>query len=199
MAEKHGELVSDGCLKGCGIFLLVVVVGWFAFGAILWLVDMRDRDEPDAQQNPARPNGSRPSETQEPQPAVAPQTTSVAYKLTVVAGTRARDYQATETRFDFVVGRLDQICEDFESETRVADGLVATWNLLKEAGLDQEEGLLAMTNALHRLTSRVFSLQGSEVQCAQYWGLYASFRQQGNNPEEATGSLIALAETFFSP
>ena len=116
-----------------------------------------------------------------------------AEKLAAIARVGWRDRDRAVRRFEFLLDRFAQMCPAEKGAATVPDRLVSLHQQLDEVGL--AEGLLDMANSLHRLTTRVYSLAGTEHGgCTDYWVLYLmARREQGLSPEAA---VDAVYDTF---
>ena len=86
----------------------------------------------------------------------------VAYKMTALAAPSFRERKTTEKRFRFLLSNFPDRCDDVSAPLKAADMIVKVHQMLDETGLD--EGLLALTNTLHRMTTEISNAAaGTEI------------------------------------
>ena len=114
---------------------------------------------------------------------------TLAQKMTVLDGDWENRDQNLK-RFEFLLRKFNNLCQPTHSPNH--DMLVAAHNQLKDAGLG-EEGLLQMSNTLHRLTTDVVALTGRKEKCAELFSMYVLIRREkGESPEETRKGLTAI-------
>ena len=123
--------------------------------------------------------------------------------MTIIEQPRWRDWNTTHRRFDFLLGRFVQLCPATStSHSRFADMMVYMFEQHEAIGLNQEEGLLALTNNLHGLTEEVSSLAnlyGYPMQdCVDLWATYMQLRQGGHTPERAREGVTGVVMGLFN-
>ncbi len=96
-------------------------------------------------------------------------------------------------RFEFVLRRLNDACPDLDSEGHVAGEFKLAHSRLREATLDQEEGLAALANNLHRLAHQA---RLPEEPCGPLWERYVDPRLSGLSVDEANQLLERPAENL---
>ena len=74
--------------------------------------------------------------------------------------------------------------------------LAVLYGEFKKAGLEKEEGLLAMSNSLYTLTvevSALASLNGAAMPtCSQIWSMYATLRLKGQSADLARDGITQI-------
>ena len=133
------------------------------------------------------------------------ETADLAYKLRVIAQPSLGDRETTQRRFEFLLPRLVQLCSDFKTPLKVADVLVGLSTSLKEAGMEQEEGLLDLVNNLFRLSNEVdlldklAKIDSRPNKCAEPWAMYITIRREQNAPpEKAIKGVTSIFKSLYS-
>ena len=123
--------------------------------------------------------------------------------LTIIESPRWRNWDATRTRFAFLLTRFTELCPHDTRRTAMsfADMLVATHGILKQAGLHSEETLLAMSNVLHGLTNdsaNIAALYGFPTpKCSGTWAMYTTLRTSGYTSAMARESLVEVFMAIY--
>ena len=134
-----------------------------------------------------------------------PEIADLAYKLMLIAQPSLGDKETTQRRFEFLLSRLVPLCTDFKTPLKVGDVLVGLSTILKEAGMEQEEGLLDLANNLFRLSKEVDLLDklakvpDRAKKCAEPWAMYITIRREQNAPpEKAINAVTSVFESLYS-
>ena len=118
----------------------------------------------------------------------------VAKLLTKINKTSYGDRIMTNTRFKFLVNRLVETCSWTPEHT--GDVLVAVYGQLKDIGLD--DGLLNLSNDLHGLARRVYSLgtnsKASTPKCEETFATYVVLRKNGYGSQKAIDAYAKLVQ-----
>ena len=120
--------------------------------------------------------------------------------LTIIAAPGWGDREVTERRFRFILTSFVQRCADVETAVQAADRLAFVYGKIDEAGLSGQEGLLAMSNTVHYMTSEISnaaSRANLPLKCSEIWAMYIVVRQQGMSPEEARRGVSGVARTLY--
>lgn len=103
--------------------------------------------------------------------------------LTIIESPRLSERGSTLRRFRFILGELPKYCPVTEGNASHADMLASVFVKLEDAGLEREEGLLALTNNLYGLTveaAGIAKLNGYPAPpCHEVWALYLTLRLRG--------------------
>ena len=123
--------------------------------------------------------------------------------LTIIEDPRYRDREATRRRFDFILRQFVALCPMVStSRSRFADMMARMLTMHEEIGLDREEGLLALSNNLHGLTTEISALAnlyGYPMQdCTGVWAMYMGLRQKGFTPERAKEDVVGVVMGLFN-
>lgn len=122
---------------------------------------------------------------------------SPAENMTVIASPSWRDRDSTLKRFEFLLNRFSDLCPTAESKAPPHDMLSYIHGKLADAGLDQEESLLDLSNTLYRMTQDISVSVTTQPQCAEIWAMYLTVRLGGQNPEEARRGVTAVTSTLY--
>ena len=117
--------------------------------------------------------------------------------LTMLARPSRSERDTTLRRFRFVLPRIVRSCSDVTTETFAGDMIAKMHQMLKDAGLEREDGgYLGVANTFHGMSSEVSTLMGGPFRCSEVLAVYVTARQGGYPPEESRGSAVALYRTL---
>ena len=119
-----------------------------------------------------------------------------AQQLTIIEGPAWGKREQTLKRFEFLLGKFNNLCRE-PRKAQPHDMLASVHRQLAEAGLD--EGLLQLSNTLHRMTTDIATNTRSKPGCAEIWSMYLMLRRdKGDPPEEVRKAVTAIATVFGS-
>ena len=104
-------------------------------------------------------------------------------------------------RFRFLLPRFVDRCPDILSVTNAGDMLAFSYKQQSEAGLEREEGLLAISNNLYSVVSEVRAAaeraEAASLKCAELFAMYLVGREEGQSADEAKDGVIAIASPLY--
>ena len=123
--------------------------------------------------------------------------------LTDIESPRWRDRETTHRRFAFLLNQFSDLCPvDNEQKASNADMLAVIFGKFREAGLEKEEGLLALSNSLYTLTVEVSSLatlnDATTPTCVDIWSMYATLRLKGQSSDAARDGITQILIGLYS-
>ena len=134
----------------------------------------------------------RATERAEQEPAQADED-DPAELLTIIAQSSLGERDTTKRRFQFLLPRLVDRCQDTDSETHIGDMVAFTHSTLSEAGLEREEGgVLGIANVLHRMSSEISATTATPLRCSELLAMYVVRRMEGSTSETASGAVVTL-------
>ena len=99
-------------------------------------------------------------------------------------------------RFRFLLPRFVDRCSDILSVTNAGDMLAFSYKQESEAGLEREEGLLAISNNLYSVVSEVRAAaeraEAASPKCAELFAMYLVGREEGQSADEAKDGACLL-------
>ncbi len=106
-------------------------------------------------------------------------------------GERAR----VQRRFAYLLPRYVAACADLRTEIDAADVSVHAFQVIGEAGLDED--LLELTEGVYGVLrhAQVLGLLG-EGGCREYFAMYITMRQEGMSPADATDGIKGILNAF---
>ena len=119
-------------------------------------------------------------------------------KMTIIESPDFGKSTETKKRFRYVLPMLVERCSDIEQAIRAADIIASLYQELDDAGLGSEEGFLALTNNLHRMTMAISRRVRSPINCVDAWVAYATVRLEGMGPEESREGVEQFLVTFMT-
>ena len=150
---------------------------------------------------PVAPTMVRAISTTTPRPTSTPipEIDDVSGKLAIISN---RNDQTTRQRFKFLLPNFVDVCPDISSLTRAGDHLVIAHNLLDEAGLSREEGLIDVSNNLYWIVASVDSFATSNdipmPKCLELFAAYTALRYQAWSAEEAREGVVDIRIGIYS-
>lgn len=122
--------------------------------------------------------------------------------LAIIEAPTGRHFVATKRHFAVILRDFAGTCpQNPERSASFADMLVATHNLLREGGLDRQEGLLSMSTTLHGLTMESAALAAAHgfppPLCSQLWVMYTGLRRMGQAPQSARRDLVDVVAGLY--
>ncbi len=141
----------------------------------------------------------REHDNQPPQSRQTQPTHSDAEKLTVISEPGWGEYENTLKRFTFLLKEFEVRCPPAQASP--ADMLAASYQKIMDIGLGEEEGLLALSNTLYRLTVDIgVRASGAQIDppaCSEVFAMYLTLRQNGQSPTEAREGVTAVAGALY--
>ena len=126
-------------------------------------------------------------------------TYSDAEKLTIIAAPGWGEREGMLKRFTFLLKEFETRCPPAKASS--ADMLVFSYQKIQEIGLGEEEGLLALSNTLYRLTvdigGRTAGAQIDPPACSEVFAMYLTLRQNGQLPTEAREGVTAVVGALY--
>ena len=150
---------------------------------------------------PVAPTMVRAISTTTPRPTSTPipEIDDVSGKLAIISN---RNDQTTRQRFKFLLPNFVDVCPDISSLTRAGDHLVIAHNLLDEAGLSREEGLIDVSNNLYWIVASVDSFATSNdipmPKCLELFAAYTALRYQAWSAKEAREGVVDITIGIYS-
>ena len=123
-----------------------------------------------------------------------------AQNLTIITSPSFSERKAVEKRYRFLLPKFVQRCSDIPNDDMAADMLVTSHSVIKEAGLENEEGLLDFTNNLFSMTSQIYfhaQAAGVPVRCSRIWAMYVLVREEGLSQSDAMSQLPELVRSLY--
>ena len=126
---------------------------------------------------------------------------SDAEKLTAIAAPSFSEHESTQRRFEFLVKEFNKCCPEESGGASPANMLVFSHSKLKDAGLDGEENLLALSNTLHRMTVEIAAAAighaSDPPKCSEIWTMYITLRLRGQPTTEAREGVVGAARMIY--
>ena len=119
-------------------------------------------------------------------------------KMTIIESPDFRNVAETKKRFRYVLPMLVERCSDIEQSIRAGDIIASLYLSLDDAGLGSEEGFLALTNNLHRMTMATSRRVQSPIKCVDAWAAYVTLRLEGMGPEESRKGVEQILVTLMT-